>query len=728
MADVFPRVQTEEGQIITYDSSNTVDKLYSPLRTTGCVWVDGTEGDDSTGIVSREDRPFKTIGAAVAAASSGQVIRIRPGTYVEDPLTIPTGVSLLGEEVSSTLLTPSNNTVDFIVITGQSTLQGLTLYSPTGAGKFAVKSTSSGLVDLNHCRFVGTSSASNIVTNAGTGSMSLSYSPMVSGTCSVFFDAVSGDSEYLSTDWDSLTVSKAFRVSSGDLRVSLVHVKSNTLSTFVEVNGTGECVINSCYLEDVDVVVHITADDHEVFISDCIFHDINTWDFLVDSGVTSGYFNVLPSFLESAKISLPSSYPPSAYNFVLYDNIADDSGFKIWGELNVGHAEQGSESVFGEGDSYTRGMKVYTTDSNASATLDGGNLTDVSVAAADPTNNTFSFQGTGINHTILVGSTLLGASEVLKHWGLKVKQTTGASVTDIRSFAVEIWNGSAWEEVGVMATHSSAFYSYGNVLFLRSNNSEHLRYGITNDNTWVKKTINGDNLYWSRIRITTALVSAPVFQQFKLHSSRFEINSDGTNTFHGHSRFRVTLSQSGNVFGESGGVNAVNFTVGSGTTDQFSWTHAFKNVLLGGSGDAIYTQFQIPFGTDTSLPMGIRVVYRVSNSVVGTGTVRLGFLPAEVEGVKVADPSGGVLLIPRSLTNTQTFTSNAAQSVDLSANFAVNNKLQIIEYLDFDISNFYPGDFVFVRIELDDDGSPNNDIAVVNLELTGHRWKHGDRI
>ena len=56
-----------------------------------------------------------------------------------------------------------------------------------------------------------------------------------------------------------------------------------------------------------------------------------------------------------------------------HDEKAGDEGVSIFGEYHVGAPEQGYELVVGEGDSYTRGMLVYT--------YNGSIYTDISSAA-----------------------------------------------------------------------------------------------------------------------------------------------------------------------------------------------------------------------------------------------------------------------------------------------------------------------------------------------------------
>ena len=60
------------------------------------IFVDAVNGNDGTGTSDRQDLPFLTVGAALAAASSGDLVEVGPGTYTEQGLTVPSGVLLRG--------------------------------------------------------------------------------------------------------------------------------------------------------------------------------------------------------------------------------------------------------------------------------------------------------------------------------------------------------------------------------------------------------------------------------------------------------------------------------------------------------------------------------------------------------------------------------------------------------------------------------------------------------
>src|SRR5205085_6478421 len=69
------------------------------------IYVDSVTGNDSTGLVSRQDKPFLTISAALASATSGYLLMLSPGTFTEDvEINVPDGVSINGAGIDVTVI------------------------------------------------------------------------------------------------------------------------------------------------------------------------------------------------------------------------------------------------------------------------------------------------------------------------------------------------------------------------------------------------------------------------------------------------------------------------------------------------------------------------------------------------------------------------------------------------------------------------------------------------
>ncbi|MHC4868061.1 MAG: hypothetical protein ACYTEX_28660, partial [Planctomycetota bacterium] len=156
----------------------------------------------------------------------------------------------------------------------------------------------------------------------------------------------------------------------------------------LKINGASilNCDNNGFRINDIGSGTDVTL--QSVNIEDSVGFDVNllspTCIISGDGKITIDKINRVPGV--------------KAY-FVMIDQKEDDEGVNIIGELHGGSAENGAESVFGEGDSYTRGMLVYT-ESDANV------FTDISVIARSASGSTFTLTGTTVNSAIYIASSL----------------------------------------------------------------------------------------------------------------------------------------------------------------------------------------------------------------------------------------------------------------------------------------------------------------------------------
>jgi len=671
---------------------------------------------------------FSNIALALAASSSGNIVLCGPGVYVEAvPLVIPGGVTLVSSGGSQrTTITGTTTTGTRVKFGGHlARFFGFTVTVPEDA----VPAVLSDIAVQTYCESIstagsGTSLGWSIEQNSAGAMQCLSSSHLAGNSKSLFKVSAGYMLNSVAGIFGTGTVEKGVDVVGGTMDLDSYICFNPNVTDGISV-GAGSIVANSCELRLATNGVHITSGS-AVMSARGIRGSSGTWDFLVDPAAAAANV-VISGKMNREKISYPASSTKILLSYL--DTFEGDLAHIIEGELAIGRPESGREAVFGEGDSYFRGMKVVTSDSTATGTTEGGNLTDVSAEAISPSGSTFGFQGTAANHTIMMGTDLSDETDKLKFWGLKISQTVAAVEATKRSFAFEIWNGSAWVEIQAMAIESSQLYRYANEVFLRANSSEHVRFGIDTTTTWAKKTIDGLETFWVRIRIKTALTTAPTFEQFKLSSSRFEINPLGSTERHGLSRYRLSLLSAGNVFGETGGVVSFNTTVGTGA-DPASWLHEYKNSLLNGDGDAIFIQTTIPQGTDTSFPLQVELYWTVdfSNGTATDVSLTASILPLEIIGVLEADPAGGKTPVARTAANTEVYTANAAQSVNILVSSEDNNKENVTKFGPFDVSDYYENDVLKIRLLMNDDGVNIANIGVASLSLLGVKWTAGERL
>ncbi|RKY40447.1 MAG: hypothetical protein DRP85_08550, partial [Candidatus Makaraimicrobium thalassicum] len=295
----------------------------------------------------------------------------------------------------------------------------------------------------------------------------------------------------------------------------------NNATIGVTFGGGSDVRLISSSVLNCDVGMSIPDGDTVVGMSDVSF-DGNVQDVNVASS-TCKIFGTVTASIASASFSTGAQI-----NTVVLDLFEGDEGLNILGELHVGTPEHPTESVFGGGDSYTRGMKVYT--------FDGSAYVDVSDEAGSSSGSTFTFPNVNANTAVYVASSLSNGG-VLHHYGLKASITAGA-VLGAGSIAAEYWTGAAWVAFTHMTTQSGGHYLPLADKIFEDSGSFQIRNNIFMPDDWATNDdpSYGTSLYWVRYRIETGITTAPVFEQFKLHTERAEINADGYIEFMGGGR------------------------------------------------------------------------------------------------------------------------------------------------------------------------------------------------
>jgi hypothetical protein len=693
-------------------------------RWDGAAWQSLTAGTYGISLVTGSSATrYTTIAAALAAASSGDVVKLGPGTYAES-ITVPSGV-VLKCDAGAAHITGVLATGSRVTMSGDAVLDGIKVTLPTDALP-AISYTGSGIATVRDVSLVGAGASGIGVRMSGSGTLVLDRVQYVSGTADMAVEQTAGIVEAHEIFILGGTLSDAVSVTGGEFEFANFVVGLSASVTHGLHVGAGEVDGSVGTIRGTSAAVHIASDSAEVKLRALRLKG-DTYDLLVDPALTSGTCYLQSVRATESKLSTPAAWVGGAdYMYELLDATPGALSIRMHAELHLGIAEKGRELVAGRGDSTVRAQVVLTSDSTATSTTEGGNLTDVSAAASSFSGSTFSFQGTDANHTIMVCQNLLDAAALtkLKHWGWKLLQTTGGSIGG--AYAFELWDGAAWTAFDVMASEATDFYRYANDVFVRPNSTEHIRFGIDNTTTWASKAINGTTGYWTRVRITSAPATAPVWQQCKVSTPRFEANENGVVTVHGLAQWRQTISATGNVFGETGGVVDADIAVGNGGVPT-GWTHNMKNSRMNNNADAIYMQFGLPRGICTAFPLRFDINY----GIVGTGTdppaMILSVLPQEVSGTLAASGTA-IVPVPRTDANTDTLIVNAAQTDSFTLPETSDGKIHKTSRDGFSIASIYEGDNVLVRLEMDDDGTDNLDVAIWEIEVSGVVWTHGERL
>lgn len=540
---------------------------------------------------------------AIEAASSGDSVVIWAGTYACDPITVPSGVIIQGIGRTSAKITSNNNNSPLFTMTANSVINGLQITGPTNDSAIYI---AGGIqnVKIENTEFL---SGDKAIECTGTSSR------VIVEECKMYPSVTT-----------ALEATSAGRIDcSNVLSFATTMAKADGANSQIWMHNSGqEGGTNAIYADNgalirpynVSVngttnVVRIgsTGSDTEIEGGGVYSRGASTYDIYNES--STGMIRLTNCLLDADR-----------FNVVDWDTISidynndkeGDKGFHILKELHTGSPEKGAESALGEGDSYTRGMLVYKEVSSV--------FTDVSEDAKSPSGSTFTY-GTGNNDALYVSCDLTDGSDYLQFYGIKASITT-AAVLGTGEIVAERWNGSAWEEFGQMSCQSGPpVLPYANAIFERTG-SEQVRFGLCMLDDWVKNDppTTTTNRWWVRFRNNGAITTAPVFEQFKLHCNRFEVNSDGWIEYFGKARPLGTLPWSiddAKAWASSppdqdlyvlNSTNGADYDIGVGRTE---------NSLQAANRDRISIGIPAPYDLDTSCNIVIEVYWMGTSATAG---------------------------------------------------------------------------------------------------------------
>ncbi|MCH9718149.1 MAG: hypothetical protein K0U52_13880, partial [Gammaproteobacteria bacterium] len=597
------------------------------------LWVDSIHGNDSTAKPDRQEYPYLTIAAALnAAPTSGSTVLVRPGVYEEEGLVVNENVSLIGEggwQVTTIGPSPASATSDIIELKEDAYIEGFSVNVPQGSFNGIFASNAAGTNSAYNVTFYGNGTTGS----TGVGMFKSGGGKLIGTGIRVegggIQDCLKVDSGVLALEGihvpqssgsieNVLLVTTSGGTLAGRAQMLSFNSGNNNVTNVVKTTGGSTGVIPTALIFTPNIFNATNA-----YTGDGEFETLNMLAGRFEDVTLSVNLDLAGSAQESTYRITSNHQPLYLYNkeaaalaefslsFTQQSTDVFDSSFNIFGaeQMSVGFAERGTSVSLGRGAPYTTGMVVLTTDSTASATSDGGNLTDVTDEATSKTGSTFTFQGSGANHTILVGVQRQSLnSRPLKFYGLETFVSSQASSGG--TYVFESWTGSRWVEVLGMCTNVDEGYSYGIDYFIRPNTDEFIRVGLddfiesprtnfeVSQQTWSNKTINSVDAYWLRIRISADVSGTlPNFERFKILDSTYSFSKNGVPSAKGLAQFRKTINLNGNIWsgtdGMGAGLSNYNRTVGTGGN---SYTHYFENSNIDDTGKSINIQFPLPIG------------------------------------------------------------------------------------------------------------------------------------
>ena len=726
-----------------------VSSSSSSIDTGNVLWVDNIFGNNGTALVDRQDKPWSSIVTALSNATTNDTIMVRPGEYVEPDFTLIPGTSLISQGGAKvTFISASTPTGNFITVSGSSYMEGFTIYTPTddSAALYFNDPTGGIVTSFHNVHFKGSSTDSpplgkGVVMDSGLTNGKIIYTELRYGGSNLD-RLVEVNKGIFALDGMHVpgggTINTGVQANGGRLQLTNVNIGNPLCDTALSVSGTSSnkpVVVGFGFnIFNVPTGIEITSDDYDVEVQGGRL-EAGTTNVLVTSGLTgsNGKLDLTGFIMDSTKLSVPFTWVDSKHTFQ-YSDIGNSQNIapilRTWSNFEVGHANKGFETNLGRGSEYQNGLHVHT--SGASST------SDYTLSAKTP-GSTFTFESLTAGEQLYLGSSQYYPDGTqLNFNGFEALYTGSTGGT----YTMEFYSGGTWVDIKYQCVHHNLGHNYSNNLFGRNVESkEDMRFGIDESITWDSLNIasfGSHTAKWIRITMVTPPASLPQFDLIWLEPSHTEVNDNGVLSFFGNALYKDTLVSAGNIYGESGGVVSGNVPVGSGGLPT-GWDHNIKNSVLNQNGDAIYFQAAFPRGICTAYPLNIIIYYGLdpgdsAGSFTTSPQFITSFLARGASGTKVNDPSGGLVPTPRTIQNTPTLTSSPG-SFDTSnlveTGLPINTyagKPMSIQDISFEIDDYYEGDGFLVRIELDDDGTPNQDVTIFAVEVDVVKWALGERI
>lgn len=518
-----------DGQL--WVSTNAAIATYIQLTNTGATGIAGLV------TVAIAGGDFSTITEGIAAANSGDVVLVYPGTYPEN-ITIPGGVVVVGAVVAQVpvVIAGADTTGTRVTLTGGAAppgLRSITVVGPSAGANPAIDASglgggagAGGIFDVLLQGGGGTATGAGIL-GAGTGMLIvrglLSLDPTAFG--GPLIDLTSGALIWANSVLINGGGSDILRTAGSAMaQVNDVIVGPGWVSTDgFEVGGTARLEGVAIQIDESAAVtnaLHVVSDGVSIEL-EAVDLVGSTFDILVDPALAgTGTSFEYSGLLVESRLSAPATYFDTATSLL---NTGDTTQGKqtlradmlITKKLDVGQPSVPGGLDVGEGGSYQIAsdgtpIRVFTYDASAAS---GSRFTEVVSIVGNE----------ALALTLLsdIGDRLyVGCAD--PYWAPRVVVSTAGSA---EGWAGKYWNGAALADVDFMAVEKENAARLGEA-FMEATDTEYATFDRDLTTLWAaaddqldEVPSTGVALFWTCFQAVATHATAPVLEEIKIRGS-----------------------------------------------------------------------------------------------------------------------------------------------------------------------------------------------------------------
>ena len=656
-------------------------------------------------VVAKSGGHFDTIGAALASitdasAAKPYIIRVFPGVYTENPLTMKQYVSICGSGCDSTYVQAANNSSVLFSLVDHSKLCNFCVAGPTSS--VACRASGISGAKLQDIHFTAGSVG---VQATGAGAQLIAEQCKFDSAVTIALEATTG-ARIDSSNCLMQPASIAVYANGGTI---WVHNSGAVGSTYALRALSGGIIYPQAFsAENCTYVLSADGLGSKIEGASVVARGTTSYDVLQ---ANNGYLDIVNARLDPVKFSV-SQWDHT--NIMFGSELEDEEAFISTKNFYVGRAEFGTESRFGAGETTTRGLLVYTYDAFTSI------FSNVTAAAASRSGSQFLFP-TAQDSCLYIASDLLTAStDYMKFLGIRQILNTAATWSSPTEIVAEYWDGSNWTAFNIMVVDTtSSKMPHPKSYNWSATGEQNVNFDINIETNWAKNDppSTGTNRYWVRFRVNGgSLSSSPVFEHIALHTNHVKVEDDGWIVYRGKARPVGRISWDINM-AQPANDSPANQDLYIG--DRLNCGRLENNFQTGARDRSGWNTY-LPLDIDTSCPIKLRWSWVESNSNTNNieWHIRWGY----------TSDGDSVFL------NTSQAPPVAAteQQITLNVPGSGARRTQVSASVDLDVSDMVArrssgnGDILWVTIERRGDlDSFTGNCAIINISPYYTKWCEG---